>query len=397
MIVKYEIKRVFAKRLNRFLLGVAFAAAIVMSVFALTGARYVDSAGIRHETPDAVRKVTADRNKWKGELTGEVLAQVTGDWQETVNQYGMDVPNDVYGQKIQSYEDIQYMINSILCGDGGYDDNAILNISPEQAKNLYAVREEKIGEVIRKYGDTKEKQEFLESQYEKTKTPFYYEAADSFKNMLIYATTYGLILVVLIGFLAAGIFADEFTFRADAVFFSSRYGRTKALRSKILSGLLMATVIYWSGMALLSLICFTVMGVGGFGTPYQIEYPYSIYQLTCGQEYLILLLGGYVASLLSASVSMLAAAKTHSANIAVCLPFLLFCVSPFIGRALPFDTFFLLTPDQLTNIMNALKYTEIFQIGGIVFRQIPFILLFYTIVAAVLLPVIYQCCRRYRK
>ncbi len=111
MIVKYEIKRVFAKRLNRFLLGVAFAAAIVMSVFALTGARYVDSAGVRHETPDAVRKVTADRNKWKGELTGEVLAQVTGDWQETVNQYGMDVPNDVYGQKIQSYEDIQKMIN----------------------------------------------------------------------------------------------------------------------------------------------------------------------------------------------------------------------------------------------------------------------------------------------
>ena len=158
--------------------------------------------------------------------------------------------------------------------------------------------------------------------------------------MRLYATTYGIILVVLIGFLAAGIFADEFSLKADAVFFSCRYSRTKAVRSKILTGLLMATVIYWTGMALLSGISFAVMGVSGFNTPYQLEQPYCIYNITFGQEYLIILVCGYIASLLSASVAMLVSAKTHSANIAVCIPFILFCVSPFIGRALPFGTFF---------------------------------------------------------
>src|SRR5699024_3366769 len=112
-------------------------------------------------------------------------------------------------------------------------------------------------------------------------------------------------------FLAAGIFSDEFSLRADSVFFSCRYGRSRAVRSKILTGLLMATVIYWAGMALLSGISFAVMGVSGFGTTYQIQYPYSIYNISVGQEYLILLLCGYIASLLSASVAMLVSAKTH--------------------------------------------------------------------------------------
>ena len=137
------------------------------------------------------------------------------------------------------------------------------------------------------------------------------------------------------------------------------------------------------------------MGVSGFSTPYQVDQPYSIYNITFGEEYLILLLSGYVASLLSASVAMLVSAKTHSANIAVCVPFILFCVSPFIGRAVPFDTFFQLTPDQLLNILNCARDPYIYQIGSLVFRQIPFIMLFYTLAAAVFLPLIYQCYRRY--
>ena len=296
---------------------------------------------------------------------------------------------------MQAYSDIDQMVDSILGGDEGYSPGALLGITTDQAEEIYSIREQYIGQLIQKYGDTPEKQEFLRSQFEKTDTPFYYEPADSWDNMRLYATTYGMILVVLVGFLAAGIFSDEFSLRADAVFFSCRYSRTRAVGSKILTGLLMATVIYWAGMALLSGISFAVMGVSGFNTPYQVDSPYCIYDITFGQLYLIILVCGYIASLLSASVAMLISAKTHSANIAVCVPFILFCVSPFIGRALPFDTFFQLTPDQLVNILNCARDPYIYQIGSMVFRQIPFIMLFYTLAAAVFLPVIYRCYRKY--
>ena len=396
MMVKYELKRIFTKRMNRLLLAVAVIIGVVMSVFAVTSSRYVDSSGAGHETPDAVRRLVEDKNQWKGKLTGDVIAQIVADRQKIAGEYQDDnVPDTVWGERIQSYTDIADMVDSILGGDEEYMPGALLGITLDQAKDIYSIREQYIEQLIQKYGDTPEKQEFLRKQYEKADTPFYYEASDSWNTMLLYATTYGIILVVLIGFLAAGIFSDEFSLRADSVFFSCRYGRSRAVRSKILTGLLMATVIYWAGMALLSGISFAVMGVSGFGTTYQIQYPYSIYNISVGQEYLILLLCGYIASLLSASVAMLVSAKTHSANIAVCIPFILFCASPFIGRALPFGTFFQLTPDQLLNILNSAKYPYIYQIGSVVFRQIPFIMLFYTLVAAVFLPVIYQCFRRY--
>ena len=392
MMVKYELKRIFTKRLNRLLLVVAVIIGVVMSVFAVTSEWYADSEGINHETPDAIRRLTQDKNQWKGELTGDVIAQIVADRQEIARDYPDEAPDTVYGERIQAYSDITQMVDTILGGDAP---GALQGITTDQAKEIYSIREQYIEQLIQKYGDTPEKQEFLRKQYEKTDTPFYYEPADSWDNMRLYATTYGIILVVLIGFLAAGIFSDEFSLGADAVFFSCRYSRTRAVRSKILTGLLMATVIYWAGMALLSGISFAVMGVSGFNTPYQVDSPYCIYNVTFGQLYLIILVCGYIASLLSASVAMLLSAKTHSANIAVCVPFILFCVSPFIGRALPFDTFFQLTPDQLVNILNCARRTYIYQIGSLVFRQIPFIMLFYTLAAAVFLPLIYQCYRRY--
>ena len=395
MMVKYELKRIFTKRMNKLLLAVAVIVGVVVSVFAVTSVRYVDREGILHETPGSARKLTEDKNRWKGELTGDVIAQIVADYQDIAQDYPDDIPDTEYGERIQSYSSITDMVDAILGGDEEYTPGALLGITTDQAKDIYSIREQNIEQIIQKYGDTPKKQEFLRTQYEKTDTPFYYEAADSWDTMLLYATTYGLILVVLIGFLAAGIFSDEFSLKADAVFFSCRYGRSRAVRSKILTGLLMATVIYWAGMALLSGISFSIMGVSGFHTLYQVDQPYSIYNITFGQDYLILLLCGYIASLLSASVAMLVSAKTHSANIAVCIPFILFCASPFIGRALPFGTFFQLTPDQLLNILNCAKYPYIYQIGSVVFRQIPFIMLFYTLVAAVFLPVIYRCYRRY--
>ena len=70
MMVKYELKRIFTKRMNRLLLAVAVIISVVMSVFAVTSEWYVDSEGINHETPDAIRRLTQDKNQWKGELTG---------------------------------------------------------------------------------------------------------------------------------------------------------------------------------------------------------------------------------------------------------------------------------------------------------------------------------------
>ena len=48
MMVRYELKRIFTKRLNCLLLVVAVIIGVVMSVFAVTSEWYADSEGITH-------------------------------------------------------------------------------------------------------------------------------------------------------------------------------------------------------------------------------------------------------------------------------------------------------------------------------------------------------------
>lgn len=204
-----------------------------------------------------------------------------------------------------------------------------------------------------------------------------------------------MVIVLLIGFFAAGVFADEFQYKADAIFYTTKYGKTKAVHSKIQAGLVIATIVYWGCIAVFTVLTFAVMGISGAKTPIQTEWCYGIYNMTYLQYYLIILVSGYIASLLAASITMLISAKLHSASIATCVPFILFCVSPFLGRALPFHTFFNLTPDQLLNVINTIKSVVVYQVGQNVFRQIPFVMVCYSILAILLLPLTYHAFHKY--
>lgn len=396
MMLNYEIRKILYKRLNRILLIAILLLSVVFSAFAIGSFNYVDQNGVTHQGPTAARSLIADKNRWKGKLTPDVIAKIV-DTDHAVSGLSSNTASDkAYGKDIQSYEDIVSSGSLMLNGErsDNTDDYAILSANHSQIKSIYETYVRNLKLNAEEYGKTPKGKEFLLTKYQKIEMPLNYEAPDSWSTMMLYATTFSLILVVIIGFLTAGIFSEEYSCKADAVFFASRCGRNAAVRNKILAGLIIATIVYWIGILLLSAICFTVMGTSGSGTLYQLSYPYSVYVLTHAQVYGVILLCGYVASLLSASITMLTAAKMRSMHLAVCLPFLLFFVSPFIGRALPFTTFFSLTPDQLTNIMNCSRIPYIYQFGEIAFRQIPFITVLYLVIALCLLPFAYNAYRR---
>lgn len=147
---------------------------------------------------------------------------------------------------------------------------------------------------------------------------------------------------------------------------------------------------------ILSLISFGIMGAGGFDTPYQIAEPYSVYIMTQGQYYLLIIVCGYIASLLSASVTMLVTARMRTAKLAVCIPFFMYCVMLFAGRALSDVTKVVyFTMDTLVNIVQAVKAPYIFQIGNDVILQIPFVMVLYFAASIILLPFIYRSYSRF--
>lgn len=394
--LKYELKKIFYKRINQVALGIALVLAIAFSCFAVGEMRYSTGDGETHSGIMAGRRLAADKNRWRGKLTEERIAEIARSRKELGEEkFPGDLPNTEYGKTVQSYEDILWFVMRTFI-PGSYDISVVYPLADADSEGFYTAYKRNLLEYAKEYGKTPEQLDFLEKQFEKIEMPFTYAAKDSWDTMLMYAETYGIVLAVIIGFLAAGIFAEDFRTGAEAVFFAAKYGRTKATRNKIAAGMLMATVIYWVGIGILSFISFGIMGVSGFFTPYQLTQPYSIYWMTYGEHYLLILLAGYIASLLGASLSMLTAAKMHTANVAVCVPFFLFCMMPFIGRALSsLTTLFRLTPDALINIIECAKRPYLFQVGNVVFRQIPFVLLFYFIVSILLLPFVYKVNYQY--
>lgn len=395
--LKFELRKIFGKRIDKILLLVALVLAVLFSVFAINGPRYIESDGSAHKGIDSARLLAEQKNQWKGTLSPELFAQIVEKNHSVKSQYAGEygLPDDIYAQTEQAYLDITDLMNEMATPEGDYNPTAIDSLDEQKAKKLYETRQANINQIIKEEATTPKQQEFLKKLYGENDIPFQYEAAESWKAASLLGEEYGLVIVLLVGFLAAGIFSDEFQYKADAIFFSTKCGRTKAVHAKIQAGLLMTTVIYWSCMAVFTLISFGVMGIGGAGTTIQIEWCYSIYQLSYGQYYLVIMLSGFVACLLSASITMLISAKLHSASVAACIPFILFCVSPFLGRALPFHTFFNLTPDQLMNVCNSIKNIAIYQIGQFVFRPIPFVMGLYVIVALVFLPITYRFYHRY--
>lgn len=394
--MKYELKKFFHKKINKIILIVMVFLAIVISYLAVGSMRYRDAEGKLYTGVTAGRMLATDRNKWQGKLTVEEIKEVVKDRRTLEQLYPEGIPDTEYGKTVQSYDDIFSFGIYVFTPDSGYDQNVLYHLSDEQLENFYSTYKTNIQKIVQTYGKNSKQQEFLNKKYEEIEMPLDYAAKDSWDTMAMYAQTYGIILAVVIGFLASGIFADEFRTKAEAVFFSTKYGRSKATRNKILTGIVMTTVVYWAGMGILSIISFGIMGTSGFLTPYQIDQPYSIYIMTYGEYYFLILVCGYIASLFSASITMLVTVKMHSANLAICIPFFLYCMMPFIGRAVPaFETVFNIMPSVFMNIIEYAKVPIIFQIGPIVVRQIPFVMTIYGILAIILLPLVYKRFSKY--
>ena len=86
--LRYEMKKVFNKRINRILLTAAMLLMVIFSIFAIGSFRAVDANGETHTGLSAARLMIADKNRWQGELTPEVITNTvesskSGDWQST--------------------------------------------------------------------------------------------------------------------------------------------------------------------------------------------------------------------------------------------------------------------------------------------------------------------------
>lgn len=398
--LRFEVKKIFSKTANKIAFLVLTAALVIVSILTINRVEYVDENGKSSTGIVAARNLRNVKNQWAGLVTEEVLTKVIEE-NVSINQSEEALSEDIEEQdkaysKKQGIMGIVDIINNAFSEWRDYDYYAVDNVSAEEAKNVYAKRVATLKEWLdsgeEKFTDTQK--EFLIGQYEALKTPFYYEYVDGWSALLQNISTFLLILALVIGFFVSGIFSDEFQTKADAIFFSTRLGRNRAVLSKIGAGFLITTGFYIIFVILYTLIVLLALGADGAGCPIQLDMWRSIYNITFFQAYLLIVAGGYVGTLFASLAAMIVSAATRSTAAAIIMPFIVLCALPFLSRIITLPQICSLFPDQLLEIYIALKDFALVELGGKVTDIVSVLIPAYLIVCVLLHPVLYEIYKR---
>ena len=331
--LQFEIKKVFSKFKNKMAVILLLIILIATCILTMNRVEYVDMDGNASSGIAAARNLRAEQNKWTGNLTEDVIAEVVKE-NKKINNSKEALSDDIQEQdkayaKKQSILVITDLINNAFSEWRDYNSYAIDNISAKEAKQVY----EKRISALKGYLDsgeetfTEAQKKFLIQRYENLKTPFYYEYVGGWSALLQNISTFILMLALVIGFFVSGIFSDEFQIKADSIFFSSKLGRNKAVVSKVSAGFLITTVLYVVFVLLYTLIVLLMLGADGANCPIQLDLWRSAYNVTFFQAYLLIVIGGYVGTLFAAIISMIVSAASRSTATAVIVPFMILCIN----------------------------------------------------------------------
>lgn len=381
-------------RIFQLFLAVSIVFAFYLSYLAVSNYEFTDKQGREVESLSIVRQLVNDKNRWKGELTAQTIKEIVKKENTTEKRYRDNIVS--YGKEEQSYIDILFFANTIFYGKyDAFDDTLpITKENSNRIDRIYDIYRQNFRVELSKCCKNKAEREFIMKKFEHMKMPLKYEAFEPWEAVIRYTGAFSILLLLFATFLSAKIFIKEFQYKTVSIFFTTLHGKGKAIKSKMIANFIIVTILYWTGIGLFSLICFSVMGLSGGQTMLQFKLPYAIYVMTYNQSFGIVVCGGYIASLFSASFAMLMAYRTKGFITGLIASIILFIVIPFIVRAVGGKhSLIYLLPFNLNEVVNGFRTPLIYQMWGIAFRQIPFILLLYSTVTILLIFVTYRCYR----
>lgn len=398
--LRFELKKVFCKFKNRMAVVLLLLILAAVSMLTMNRVEYVDSEGNHISGMMGARSLRAEKQKWKGEITEDVLEAVVRE-NEVINSSPEALSDDIseqnkaYARK-QGISDIAELINNAFSAWRDYDYFAVDHVSQEEAKSVYERRVSNLKQYLDSGEETftDAQKDYLIKQYENLQTPFYYDYTDGWSALLQNISTFILVLALIIGFLVSGIFSSEFQTKADAIFFSARLGRNRAVLSKMGAGFLITTFFYFVFVLLYTAVVLSALGADGANCPIQMDMWRCVYNITFLQAYLLIVAGGYVGTLFAATLSMLASALTRSTATAIIVPFIVLCAFPFLSRVITLPGICSFFPDQLLEIYITLKDFVLVELGGRIVNVIGILIPAYALACLLLEPILYRVYKK---
>ena len=398
--ILFEIKKILSRRGSKVGILVLLITLAVSCYFAVVYTTYVDEEGNEHTGIAAVNNLREEKEKWSGVITEDYLKEIIRKNNEINAVYPYDpgdpVKSDIGYSMSQGFNDIKTIINCAFGEFRSYNYLRVDSITEDEVGKLYENRIRNVkawlssDEAVDQYSEAEK--EYIIDSYETLETPFYYESNDGWRSAIEYVVTIIMMTMLVLSFFVSGIFSGEFQWKADSIFFSTKYGRNKGTLSKIAAGLIVVTVAYWTMILLYSLIVFSVYGTSGANCLIQTSLAgwKSLYHMTFLQEYLLIIVGGYVGVLFILLLSMLVSAKTHATIVAVTIPFIMIFIQSFLGGFSNLTDVLGLLPDQLLQMNMATNTFVLYEIGGRVLPSVPILMTVYPTLCIALLPIMYR-------
>ena len=400
----YELKKIFGRAGGKIALIVLAIGLAVICYSATLQVSYTDENGDSHTGPTAARDLRDAKNEWAGLIDQAMITRAINVNQQIIssedyNSTDIQRQNAAYHES-QGYETIRSLIAQTYDGFNEYNYYRIDTLTPGETGQLYELRVQNLKEWLARpdISFSPAEADFLVNQYEAMETPLYYEYNDGWDTLIYYAPTLVMFLLFVIIFLVSGIFPSEHRLKANAIFFSTKLGRGKAVRAKLLSGLVTTTVIYWAAIAIYTLVVLALLGADGAGCAFQLLKWKAFYNLTIGQAYALSVLGGYVGTLFLALLAMIVSALTRSQVVAVIVPYVLVLAANFAQSILSswevLPSILGLLPDQLLQLSVVLDDFNLYTIFGHVTGSVPLLFLLYSALSLALIPLLYRVYRK---
>lgn len=398
--LRYEIKKIFSKSKNRIAVIVLLVILVITSILTINRVEYVDENGNHSVGISAARDLREAKNEWAGYLTEDTLSKVLEE-NRTINNSEEALSDDITEQnkayaKKQGIASIIDVINQAFSEYRDYDYSAADNVSDDEVGTIYERRISTLKEWFDSGEETftQKEKDFMIQKYEDLETPFYYEYMDGWAALLQNVSTFILILALVIGFFVSGIFSDEFQAKADSIFFSTRFGRSRGIFAKVGAGFCITTGFYLIFVFLYTFIVLFVLGADGANCPIQLDLWRSVYNITFLQAYLFIVLGGYIGTIFASTLAMLVSALTRSTPTAIIVPFIVLCAFPFLSRIITLPGLCSFFPDQLLEIYIDIKESGLITLGGKVTTIANVIVPVYAVICLIFQPILYKVYKK---
>ena len=389
MILKYEIKKIFCKKVNLIAMLVGYVImAITVILPILNESNYVYQTDTSYQGIDAIQYQQEFAAKQAEYLTEEYLTEVLTQLQE--RRLDLESDEGFLTASDEMEELFTYLVNSYRpMLEQEFNANLLNELDLSQGAMFYEQRIRKISDFLNadfSYGDyTEAEKTYWLAKAEEVSTPFRWgdkTVVDFYRTVL--GLGFYLMFVVIV--CIAPVFAGENESGAAGILLASKHGKGKMVYAKILASLVFSISYVGIGYILSCLGTYMMIGIDGLDLPVQLLANEIPYEMNMAQLLLLQLLVSFAMTILTIGLILLISAFTKSSMGTMAI-MLLLLVGPafleFSRESSLYNHLLALTTVRLLDVKECLRKFIDYRIGNVVIGVVPFSIAVHILLGAV--------------